>query len=126
MIYKLGNIKDLISLINNIKKKTFSIETQYKFLKILKVATEEQDIIDQQQIFLLEEYAERDEANKFIMNEDGGFKIKPEYLQDCAKKMIEINNHPVQFPDIYFSLDELEPLGLTLGELELLESFVKI
>jgi len=38
---------------------------------------------------------------------------------------MEMNNRQITLPDIYFSLDELEPLGLTLGELELLEPFIK-
>ena len=39
--------------------------------------------------------------------------------------MIELNGLEIQIPDIYFSLDELEPIGLTLGQLELLEPFIK-
>ena len=47
------------------------------------------------------------------------------YDRMIANKIEEINSIQVQFPDIYFSLEELEPLGLTLGELELLEPFIK-
>jgi len=32
----------------------------------------------------------------------------------------------IQVPDIYLSLEELEPLGLTFDELELLEVFIKM
>jgi hypothetical protein len=36
-----------------------------------------------------------------------------------------MNNGQFTLPDIYFSLEELEPLELTFGELELLEPFIK-
>nr|DAL45306.1 MAG TPA_asm: hypothetical protein [Caudoviricetes sp.] len=52
-------------------------------------------------------------------------KIKADCLEECSAKIKEINEFQVTFPDIFFSLDELEPLGLTLEELELLEPFVK-
>ena len=125
MIYSAQKLRDLTSLINRIKTKTFGIETQYKFLKLLKIATEEQSFVDEQLIILLDNYGEKKETGQIIMNEKGGFKIKDEYLEACAEKIEEINKRQVQFPDIYFSLDELEPLGLTLGELELLEPFIK-
>lgn len=125
MIYSAQKLGDLTSLINKIKTKTFGIETQYKFLKILRIATEEQSFVDEQLIILLDNYGEKKESGQVIRNEKGGFKIKEEYLETCAEKIQEINDRQVQFPDIYFSLDELESLGLTLGELELLEPFIK-
>ena len=60
-----------------------------------------------------------------IVLADGGIKIKQDCIKECSEKINEINNRQIQLPDIYFSLDELEPLGLTLGELELLDSFIK-
>ncbi len=125
MIYSADKLRNLSVLIGRLKTKTFSIETQYKFLKLLKVAKEEQEYVDEQQVFLLDNYAEKTEDGKFIMSEDGGFKIKKEYLNTCTQKIIEINKRQVQLPDLYFSLDELKPLELTLEELELLEPFIK-
>jgi hypothetical protein len=46
-------------------------------------------------------------------------------LSECLEKVLEINSLEVSFPDIYFSLSELEPLGLTLQELMYLEPFIK-
>lgn len=112
-------------IIDRIKEKTFDINTQYKFIKISKVIREEEEYVNEQQYLLLKQYAELDENGNFIRKEDGGYKIKSECVEECGVKLIQINNREVQLPDIYFSLDELEPLGLTLGELELLEPFIK-
>lgn len=103
----------------------FSIQTQYKFLKISKVVENELEIYEEQKESLIQSYAEFDDKGQLIVSEQGGIKIKQDCLEDCARKIEEINALQITFPDIYFSLDELEPLGLTLGELELLEPFIK-
>lgn len=125
MICSTERLKELSKIIGKIKEKTFDINTQYKFIKISKVIREEEELINEQQFLLLKQYAEKNEDGQFIVNKDGGFKIKEECVEECGLKIIEINNRQITLPDIYFSLDELEPLSLTLGELELLEPFIK-
>lgn len=125
MVYNSGNLYALKALLDKIKKLHFSVQTQYKFLKIARVTQGEIDIFEQQKQSLIESYAEFDKDGKLIVSDNGGIKIKEECLQECIDKINEINALQVTFPDIYFSLDELEPLDLTLEELELLEPFIK-
>lgn len=125
MLYKGENLQSLAEIIDKIKSKNFSIETQYKFLKINQAVIAELEIFAQQKDYLIQTYGEIDEQGKVIMLEDGRIKIKNECLEECAAKIREINDMQVTIPDLYFSLDELEPLGLTLGELMLLEPFIK-
>lgn len=125
MIYKNENLQFLQQLLSKIKLMNFSIQTQYKFLKISKAVENELEIYEEQRKSLIQSYAEFDDKGQLIVSEEGGIKIKEECLQECVKKINEINSLQITFPDIYFSLDELEPLGLTLGELELLEPFIK-
>ena len=125
MICSTERLKELSKIIGKIKEKTFDINTQYKFIKISKVIREEEELINEQQFLLLKQYAEKNEDGQFIVNKSGGFKIKEECVEECGLKIMEMNNRQITLPDIYFSLDELEPLGLTFGELELLEPFIK-
>lgn len=125
MIYLSENLENLGALIEKIKEKSFSIETQYKFLKISKVVQTEQAILNEQKEILVKKYAETDEKGDFITTKDGGIKIKDEFLTACLEKVVELNSIEISFPDIYFSLSELEPLGLTLQELMYLEPFIK-
>ena len=125
MIYSTEKLKDLSTIIDKIKEKTFDINTQYKFIKISKAIKEEKDYVNEQQFLILKQYAERDDTGKFVTREDGGFKIRKECIQECRLKIIEMNNRQFSLPDIYFSLEELEPLGLTFGELQLLDPFIK-
>lgn len=125
MLYKTEKIPDLYKLIQRLKKLNFSIETQYKFLKLSKAIEEEMQIINQQNNQLIQDYCERDSQGNPIINKDSGYKIKEDKIQECAKKIQELNSIQIKLPDVYFSFDELEPLQLTLGELELLDQFVK-
>ena len=55
----------------------------------------------------------------------GGIKIKEGYQSECQKKIQEFNQLDVTIPDVYFTIEELESLNLTLFELEVLEPFIK-
>lgn len=125
MIYRCVDLIPLERLLSSIKDKQFPVQTQYKFLKINKIIRDELGVVEEQRRMILDSYAELDEKGRLILGPDGGIKIKNEYIEECAQKMVELNGLEIQMPDIYFSLDELEPIGLTLGQLELLEPFIK-
>lgn len=125
LLYKNKDLNQLQALINRIKTKTFSIETQYKFLKLNKVLENERQIFQEQYTILIEQYSEKDKTGKVICNSTGGIKIQADKIDECQLKINELDNMDIQFPDVYFSLDELSPLELTLEELMYLEPFIK-
>ena len=88
MICSTERLKELSKIIDKIKEKTFDINTQYKFIKISKVIREEEELINEQQFLLLKQYAEKNEDGQFIINKDGGFKIKEECVEECGLKII--------------------------------------
>lgn len=124
MLYERKNINGLHHLIQSLSDKQCSIYTQYKLLKILE-CTENENNIYEKQILQLMNYLERDENNQLIQNDKKGYLIKPEYFDKCNQILQDINNVQIQVPDIYFSLEELEELKLTLSELKFLMPFVK-
>lgn len=114
----------LKQLINRIKSQSFNIQTQYKFLKLNNVLKEEMEIY-QTQMQSLTEFFERDENGNFVQLDATTIKIKPDKIEECNVKKCQIYQTEIQLPDFCFSLDELEPLNLTLEELEVLEKFIK-
>ena len=125
MICSVESLKEIGLLIDKLKEKTFDINTQYKFIKLSKVIKEESQYAVEQELLLFNVYGERDEKGQFIANEQGGVKIKQDRLAECLEKLTQLSKRTVQLPDLYFSIDELQELGLTLGELEVLEPFIK-
>lgn len=126
MLIKRNTIEELDKIFSTINNLVFNIETQYKLLKIKKKIKEEIEIAEEQINSLLENYAEKDVNNNFIISEQGGIKIQEEFCEVCQQKISEINNLSVQIPDIYFSLDELKELNLSFYQLEILEPFIKL
>ena len=126
MLIKRNKIDKIIEVIDKLRDKNFNISTQYKFIQIAKALENEQDILQEQINSLIIEYGERDENEHLIQDESKGIKIKQEYLAECSQKIHDIYELDIQVPDIYFSFDELNSLNLTLRDLELLESFIKV
>lgn len=125
MILTREHLFGIKKLIEKLKKESFSVSTQYKFLKLNKIIAAEEEILIEQRELLLKDYAELDKNGDYIILEDGGVKIKEDMIQKCLLKIQEINLMSITLPEIYFSLDELEDLNLTLEELSLLEPFIK-
>lgn len=124
MIYKSENLIYLQNIIDKIKTKTFSIETQYKFLKISKIIKSEIAILEEQKHLLVEQYGEKDDDQNYI-TKNGAIKIRDDSINECARKVRELNEMEISFPDIYFSLNELDSIGLTLEDLMYLDPFIK-
>lgn len=124
MIISRNSLQQLNSLINSKKDIVFNINTQYKLIKI-KQRLEEEIQIYNEQLASLVTYCEKDSEGNLIQNKDGGVQIKEDMIDKCATLVEEINSLKITLPDIYFSLDELQDLKLTLSELELLDPFIK-
>lgn len=124
MLIKRAYLNPLFNLTSKLLSQQFSVQTQYKFLKLRKILDEELQIYVQQAQELTK-YFQTDENGKFIQNSAGEFQIKPENFEEFNLKVQEIDQMKIQIPDMYFSLDELENLGLTLAELETLSPFIK-
>lgn len=107
MICTTQTLSELATLVEKLKEKNFDINTQYKFIKLSKVIKDEKEYVNEQQFYLLKQYAEKDDNGKFIIKEDGGIKIKDNCIQEFGLKLIEMNKRKITLPDIYFSLDEL-------------------
>lgn len=119
------NLNKLDILISRLKDKQFDVSTQYKFLLLSKEITKEKQIYDEQLAALVDKYGEKNENGSLITNEKGGISLNPETVSECQEQFKKLNELLIQLPDLFFSLDELSELKLTLGELELLDPFIK-
>lgn len=125
MMIKRKNIDKINQLFNRLSNERFDIKLQYKLIKIKKAIQEEADIYQEQLFKNCSPFFELDENGQPIVNSDGGFKIQEQYIVKCNNILRDLNKLDVQIPDIYFSIDELEPLNLTFGELEILMPFIQ-
>lgn len=125
MIIKRKNIDKIIDLIKNLGSKKFDIHLQYKFIKLKKALEEETEIYQEQLKSNCEQFFARDDKGNPIIDDNGGYKIDQNKINECYNVIGQLNKMEVSIPDLYISLDELEPLDLTFEQLELLEPFIK-
>lgn len=125
MLIKRADLFLIKKIGEQMKDKVFDIQTQYKLLKLIKIADEEYPIYMEQIQPLLDSYAEKDEQGNIIHSEGGGTKIKTDQMNILEQKLYELREIKVQVPDLYFSLDELEKLGLKMGELNAFIDLIK-
>lgn len=125
MIIKRKNINQINQLLEKLADKKFNIKLQYKLIKIKKAIQEESEIYQEQIFKNCSPYFETDKNGQPKVNPAGGLKIKDDSIEECNQILNDLNNIDVQIPDIYLSIDELEPLDLTLGELEILMPFIQ-
>ena len=100
-----------------IKKKTLPIKTAYKLSRLFKVIDSEARFYTEQLNTIIEQYALRDEnGDKVTTNEGNSIQIAPDYIELTSQKINELLSLDVELPDLMFSLDELDSLGLTMEE----------
>ena len=120
--FELNNIREVILQIGD---KKGPIKTQYKLVKLKKIADEEQqiyqDLVDKNCM----QFLERDENDKLIPHPNGGYKIIEDKIEECNKTIEEILNTEIEINDIEFTLDELEGLDLSLAQIEAMMAVIK-
>lgn len=124
MLVHRGSIQNLLAVIERNSNKTFDIQTQYKLIKLKRSLIPELEILNEQ-LQSLSQFFETDDRGNFIRSEDGGVMIKEENIEQFDQTLTSINNMEVTLPDVYFSLEELAPLELTLNEVELFDFCIK-
>lgn len=124
MLVQRDLIKKIVLIIEKNADKVFDIQTQYKLIKLKRALLPELKILEEQMEYLSKFY-EIDKDGKYIYSKDGGIKIREDCIEQCGKYLQDIYNIQITIPDIYFSLEELAPLELTLNELDCLDFCIK-
>ena len=93
MLIKRKFINPIFFLFEAKSKLHFSIETQYKIIKLKKIISNEIEIYNEQ-IKSLEIYFEKD-INGKIITTDNGIKIKSEYVEECSEKIYNLDNSEI-------------------------------
>ena len=123
---KLYEILAFRSLYEKIKDTSLPIKITYKLTKLFHRVQDELNFYQTEQYKILESIALKDDDGSYVYTEDGnGIKIKEGKEKECEEKMNELLNIDVIVDDIYFSLDELESLQLSIEDMNCLMPLIK-
>ena len=117
MVISMRQVLALQPVYDLIKKKTLPVKTAYKLSRLFKAIENEARFYTEQLNTIIEQYALRNEnGDKVTTNEGNSIQIAPEYIDVTSQKINELLGLDVELPDLMFSLDELDSLGLTMEE----------
>ena len=117
---------EIQQLLNKIKNEEVSLKTAYKFNKIINSIEKELSFYYNKLNEIIEKYSEKDDNGKPLLSEDKtSIQIEKDKLNECQLEMKELSEVDFNIEDIYFSLDELEKIKLTILETRVLMPFLK-
>lgn len=110
----------------NIKNMKFPLKTAYKLNKLITQVNNEISFYQQKFSEIINEFGKRDENGEFIYSQDGSsIEIVEGRQTECQEKVNELQNLEAEIQDIFFTIDELDGLNLTLYEMNCLLPFIK-
>jgi hypothetical protein len=127
MKIKMMTALDLKFIGDEMEKQILPAKLAYKLSKLFTAAKEHGQFYANEISKLAVEYGEKDkDGNPIISEKEGdGIKIQTQYVELVHTKITAILNLAVDFPDITFTLDELEPLQLSVKDFNVFLPFIK-
>lgn len=113
---------------DEMEKQILPAKITYKLSKIFSAAKEHEQFYANEINKLIQEYGEKDEQGNLIplkQEEGNGIKIKLDCINLFQTKVEGLLSLKVDFPNISFSLDELESVQLSLKDFNALLPFIK-
>lgn len=124
MEISMSSVLTLDNLYAQIRSKKMPVKTGYKLSKLFKAIRDEADFYNEQIDALIAEYGERDENGEFVRTENG-IRLRADALTAAQERINALTSLKVGLPDIQFSFDELEPLDLSLDDIQAFMPFIQ-
>lgn len=126
MIVKMNQILSFCSFMENFKEAKVPLKTAYKINKLLQKMEVEKTFYQKSFSDIIQTYGKKDANGNYIFSQDGvSIEIKEELREECVSKVIELENLEIEIEDIFFSIDELDFLNLTIQDMNSLMPFIQ-
>lgn len=125
MKVKCGTIYNALQTIIDIAEKPMKVSLAGKFLRLSDDLQKENNYIDKQRREIIFKYAEKDENNDPII-EDNNIKIEKDKIQEAQNELNELSELEVEIQDRMITEEELEAsdLQLTISQLGKIKDFL--
>ena len=120
---KLYQILNLPHVYETILEKNLPFSLAYKFNKLAEAVNKELEFYRNSMTKLIDEYAEKENGQPVLL-ENGDIKIIPEKITECQQRINELQNVEITI-DVSFTPAELEPLEMSIKDLQNLMPFIK-
>ena len=120
---KLYQILNLPHVYETILEKNLPFSLAYKLNKLAEVVNKELESYRNSMTKLIDEYAEKENGQPVLL-ENGDIKIIPEKITECQQRINELQNVEITI-NVSFTPAELEPLEMSIKDLQNLMPFIK-
>lgn len=108
---RLFDLKIAVDILRQISTIKLPILLSYKLSKILKETEKDYEFYDKNLSDIIRAHGELDEEGNLIWVNENSIKIREGKEEDCQKALSELDNIQVDFPQIYFTLEDLTTLN---------------
>lgn len=96
----------------------------YKIYKFIEEIEREEKCYTMMLNSILAKYGQKDNLGRYVRDDNGNIKIKSELENECQLALTQLNNIEVDIPPFSFTIKELEPLHLSVNDINLLRNFI--
>lgn len=96
----------------------------YKIMKLVRAAESEEAFYQKELQKLIEQYGKRNDNGSLVVTEDGNILLSEDTLQECHRRIDELESLDVDAPNISFTLDELSCVSMTVREMDAISAFI--
>ena len=96
----------------------------YKIYKFIEEIEREEKCYTMMLNSILTKYGQKDNLGRYVRDDNGNIKIKSELENECQLALTQLNNIEVDIPPFSFTIKELEPLHLSVNDINLLRNFI--
>lgn len=126
MVMTMNQGIELQGLLFRIKDEKIPIKTAYKFNKLISILEKELKFYNEELAKIIEQYAEKDENGNPVISEDKtSIQIRKDKINECQEKTEELGNIQFEIEKIFFTIEELNNIKLTILEMRNLMPFIK-
>lgn len=96
----------------------------YKIMKLVRAAESEETFYQKELQKLIEQYGKRNDDGSLITTESGNIELSENTLDECRKRVAELEALDIDAPNCCFTLDELSCVPMTVREMNNISDFI--
>lgn len=122
---KMYEVLTLQNFYLSVQDKKMPIKTAYKLSRLARRAEEEVQFYQKEFMRIIDEYAQKENGQLVYSEDMSSIKIISGKEEECTAKITELKELEVDMSGFEFTINELENLELTLGEMSAIFSLIK-
>lgn len=123
---KLGVILNSIDTLQRLSQQNFKAKLAWQIARLVNAIESELQVFNQTRLNLITKYAQTDDEDKLVTDENNNYIIKPENIDTFNSELNELINTEVELNANKISFKDLEELNFTPNDLSTLEPFIEI